>query len=344
MSTPDSACWSGLNVRRGVLQPSDTSTSTRPSSRSSGKSSHDAESLLLPDELDLIDALEDEQQQTFSPVWTSIGARPLHLIQTPRGAGAAPPTVIWATSESRSSELAWGHWPYYHAFSHCISVLTERDARAAYEIQSNSGDSVQARDSENGPPSPLPPVYECLVDGVQHLWLIVPRRSARKVNRLMQISEEQMRAAMAFYGRTPTAAGTNGTGSARGTDANVDDDVLVAADRNRDSQPEEGDDAGLHADPGVAAPVLVSCTYGNEVDAVAVAVLLLAQHVNIRPHHHHRHASSYRSARGGQSINGQAYLASRLIETDQGVSHVWKGLLEWQDVERVQTVLRSSVY
>ena len=49
------------------------------------------------------------------------------------------------------------------------------------------------------------------------------------------------------------------------------------------------------------------------------------------------------TARGGEFINSQAYCASRFIETDKGVSYVWKGLLEWQDVERVQTVLRSSV-
>ena len=316
MTTLESACWSGhdLNARRGALQPSNT----RPSSRSSGKSSHDAESLLLPDELDLIDALEDEQQETFSPIGTSAGAR-LYLIQTPRGAGAAPPTVIWANPR----ELAWGHWPCY-TFSHCISVLTEGDAHAAYEFESSPGDS----DSEDE--SPLPPVYECLIDGVEHLWLIVPRRSAQKVNGLMQLSEEQMCAAMAFY-RRRTAAGAGNAGS---TDANVDD---VEADPNG----QKGDSAGFHADPGVAAPVLVSCTYGNEVDAVAVAVLLLAQHVKIRRRHRRRHASGYRSARGGQSINSQAYCASRFVETDQGVSYVWKGLLEWQDVERVQTVLRS---
>jgi len=242
MSTLDSACWSGndLNALHGVLQPSDS----RLSSHSSGKSSHDVESLLFPDELDLLDALEDEQQQTFSPIGASAGAR-LYLIQTPRGAGAAPPTVIWATPG-----LAWGNWPCY-TFSHCISVMAERDARAAYEFESGQDDS----DSENE--SPLP-----------------PRRSARKVNGLTQLSEEQMRAAMAFFRRTTVAS----TGSAGITGMTVDD---VAADRNS----QEGDDAGFHADdPGVAAPVLVSCTYGNEVDAVAVAVLLLAQHVKIRRH------------------------------------------------------------
>ena len=107
--------------------------------------------------------------------------------------------MLWTTPR----ELAWGHWPCY-TFSHCISVLTEGDAHAAYEFESSPGDS------ESEDESPLPPVYECLIDGVEHLWLIVPRRSAQKVNGLMQLSEEQMCAAMAFYRRTTTA----GTGNA----------------------------------------------------------------------------------------------------------------------------------
>ncbi|KAI0288710.1 hypothetical protein BC826DRAFT_1188263 [Russula brevipes] len=224
-------------------------------------------------------ALDD--QQTFSPIGTSAVAR-LFLTRTPPETD--PSTVVWA-----SPQPAWGQWPC-HSFSHCISVVTERDARVAYVFDA----------------SPLPPVYECTLDGAGHLWLVVPSRPS--AGGLVQLSTEQMLAAMAFYERTGAVA-------------------APAAE------------AGVSPS---AAKVLCSCADGNEVDAVALAVLLVA--------HHSRRCDSWpppwgqqHGAHFGRSGSGPAYDASRLIEEDPGVSHIWKGLLEWKDVERVEAALRMHL-
>jgi hypothetical protein len=197
-----------------------------------------------------------------------------------------PSTVVWASPQS-----AWGQWPC-HTFSYCISVVTERDARVAYVFDA----------------SPLPPVYECTLDGVQHLWLVVPSRPS--ADGLVQLSTEQMLAAVAFYERTGAVAA-----------------------------PAPAAEAGASAS---AAKVLCSCADGNEVDAVALAVLLVARHScrcdSWPPPRGQQHGAHF-----GRSGSGLAYDASRLIEEDPGVSHIWKGLLEWKDVERVEAALRMHL-
>ena len=85
--------------------------------------------------------------------------------------------------------------------------------------------------------------------------------------------------------------------------------------------------------------VLLACAYGHEVDTVGLAVLLLACHFrdyDCGPQHG-KDGVGY----GG---SGSAYHASRLIDDDPSLSYVWKGLLMWQDVERVEAVVRSGVY
>lgn len=209
-----------------------------------------------------------EDQQAFSPIGASAGAR---LCLSKTLPNAPPQTVIWACPQP-----AWGKWPC-QSFEYCISILTESEARALYLLT----------------PSPLPPVYECTLDGVVHLWLVVP--SCPSVDGLMRLSEGQLRGAVEFYERTV---------------ATCDDGA-----------------------------VLLACAYGHEVDTVGLAVLLLACHFrdyDCGPQHG-KDGVGY----GG---SGSAYHASRLIDDDPSVSYVWKGLLMWQDVERVEAVVRSGVY
>jgi hypothetical protein len=213
---------------------------------------------------------ELDDQQAFSLIGASVGAR-LCLSQMPPD--THPQTVVWACPQP-----AWGQWPC-HTLEYCISVLTEPEARALYLFT----------------PSPLPPVYECTLDGVVHLWLVVPSHLC--VDGVMQLNEGQLHAAVEFYERTGAAA--------------------TACD---------------------AGTMLLTCTYGHEVDTVGLAVLLLGCHC----YDHNRgprrggHGAKY----GG---SGPGYRASRLIDDDPGVSYVWKGLLGWQDVERVEAVLREGV-
>ncbi len=274
-SIPVSACRSGLNPiglgdrmknrLRGVLQLPGLSP---------GSPERPQESM---------PKLDDEK--AFSPIGASSGVR-LSLTQTPPD--AVPSTVMWALPQP-----GWGQWPS-HSFSYCISVLTERDARATYVVSAPS----------------LPPVYECTMDGVEHLWLVVPSRPS--AGGQMQLTEDQMRAAVKFCERAGPAT--------------PDEE-----DADADSCGSEGDDAGYCVEACEEGAVLLSCAEGNEVDAVALAVLLLA---------HQSRGYDYWRVRGEQDgPNGPAYRASRLVDDDPGVSYVWKGLLGWQDVERVQAAL-----
>lgn len=244
-----------------------------------------------PPELSLVSAgssqvslLVLDNPNIFSPIGASKGARISLTINPP---DVVPSTVVWALSQP-----AWGQWPS-HTFSYCISVLTENDARAAYVFSA----------------SPLPPVYECTMDCVEHLWLIVPRRPSASGQ--MQLTEEQMRAALKFYGR------------AGATDEKAEKKTFTECCGLKD-------DAGYCAETCEEGAVLLSCADGNEVDTVGLAVLLLA---------HQSRDYDFQCVLDGHGPNGPAYRASRLIEEDPGVSYVWKGLLGWQDVESLQAAL-----
>ena len=347
--TTEFACWSGFNQLclgervknglRGVLQP------TKPSLGSCRS-------------LDESQPTLDELENTFSPIGSSSSDARLYLTQTPFEAG--PPTVVWA-----SPKPTWGQWPCL-SFSYCISVMTERDASAVYVVDtpgSESGsdsnlDLDMDMDSETG--SPFPPVYECTLDGVMHLWLIVPSRPS--VDGMVQLSEEQMRAAMEFYDRCSLSMSLSSgpPGSSAASTATI---AVDPYDCKRGGE-DDDDDPGYHhyyadardADSGAGA-VLLTCADGNEVDAVALAVLLLArQHSHSHPRGYDRGRSATRGVRPGAhgvvvdvpACHGvgsyTAYQASSLIDDDPQVSHVWKGLLEWQDVERMQAALLSCVY
>ena len=347
LRTTDVACWSGFNQLclgervknglRGVLQPPKPPLGSR-------RSLH--ESLLTLDPL----------ENTFSPIDSSSSDARIYLTQTPSDAG--PSTVIWA-----SPKPTWGQWPCL-SFSYCISVMTERDASAVYAVDTpgSESDSDLDLDLDSEIESPLPPVYECTLDGVMHLWLIVPSRPS--VDGMVQLSEEQMRAAVEFYDRSSLSlslsSGPPGSGAA--STATIGKAVVDPYDCKRGD--DDDDDPGYHhycadardAEAGAGA-VLLSCADGNEVDAVALAVLLLARQYS---HSHPRGHDRGRSATGGVRPGAYgdavaasvchgvgsytAYQASRLIDDDPQVSHVWKGLLEWQDVERVQAALLSCVY
>ena len=221
----------------------------------------------------------DLPEAAFSVLGGS-GAR-LFLAQMP--ADAPLPTVVWANPQKQGQEVTWGQWPC-HTFTHCVTVLTERHARTLYEL-----------DEE-----PLPPVVDCALDGVAHLWLVVPPRGRSAETRELQrsiLSDEQMCAAVEF---------------AEGA-------------------------AGVEMRDG---PILLACSERNEVDVAALAVLLLAR----------RRARSSEPApfpdrrfrqRGKRAQAGcePTYQAARLLDDDPGVSLVWKGLLGWQEVERLQAVL-----
>ncbi|KAH9969936.1 hypothetical protein BJV74DRAFT_799341 [Russula compacta] len=304
-STPDSPRWSGLSplnlaerVKNGllaVLKPRD-----RKLSSDFPGSPHESPLAL------------DDGEQAFSPIGARTGAS-ARLFLTRNPPNTVPSTVVWA-----SPQPAWGQWPC-HSFSHCISVLTERDAKVAYVLDPSE--------------LPLPPVYECTMDCVLHLWLVVPSRPGC-VDRdgdgdgsgLTQLSEEQMRAAVEFYEYSGTTKATN------------NDEAEVAMEEDGYSSGSEEDARYYVGSREAGAAVLLSCAEGNEVDAVALAVLLLA---------HHSRRCDRRLSRGrGERCGGSSptYRASQLIDDDPGVSHVWKGLLEWQDVERVQAALLPSIH
>lgn len=149
------------------------------------------------------------------------------------------------------------------------------------------------------------------MDCVEYLWLIVPQRPS--AGGKMQLTEEQMKAAVKFYER------------AGATDEKAEKSFTDCCGL-------KGDGAGRCAEICEEGAVLLSCANGNEADAVALAVLLLA---------HQSRGYDYQCVldghHGGPSV--AAYGASRLIEEDPGVSYVWKGLLGWQDVERLQAAL-----
>lgn len=227
----------------------------------------------------------DRPEAAFSVLGASAGVHGgahLCLAQTPPD--APQPTVVWASSEQQGQGVAWGQWPC-HSFTHCITVLTERNARAMYEL-----------DDE-----PLPPVYACAFDGVAHLWLVVPPRSrGADAQERPVLSDEQMRAAVVF---------------ADGASAEAEDKE------------------------GAAGPMLLACVERNEVDVAALAVLLLAR--RSRPAGQGRapcQAQRQRGERAGAAC-APTYQAARLLDDDPGVSLVWKGLVGWQDVERLQAVL-----
>lgn len=233
----------------------------------------------------------DRPEAAFSAIEASSsshGRRGARLFLAHMPPDAPPPTVVWA---SQGQGVAWGQWPC-HSFTHCITVLTERSARALYDIALDDDDA------------PLPPVNACALDGVAHLWIIVPPRHAGAARGRSVLSDEQMRAAVEF---ADAAAG--------------------------------GDSPGQ---------MLLACAEGSEVDVAALAVLLLARAGgSTRPAASAGHDAfpdrRGRSQRRGEqrALEGcaQTYQAARLLDDDVGVSLVWKGLLGWQDVERVQAVL-----
>jgi hypothetical protein len=340
VSNPDNACWSGFNpfclgerVKNGLC--SVLQTPTPELSSSSSRSSHES----LPQ------ATLDQLEQTFfpSPIGSSGSDARIYLAQTPLDVG--PSTAAWAFPEP-----TWGQWPC-HSFSYCISVMTERDANTVYEV--DTPESEAELEAEE----PVPPIYECTMDGVMHLWLIVPNRPS--ANGMVQLSEDQMRAAMEFYDRSSLS---RSLGAGAMTTVTVKEDKVVDPyDSNRD-----GDDdnaryrphyADAHEAGASANAVLLSCADGNEVDAVALAVLLLTRHHLRFDSDSDSHSRSYRNRRyrhvaaarglrvGARDIGSYtAYQASQVIDNDPRVSHVWKGLLEWQDVERVQAALVSCAY
>ena len=225
--------------------------------------------------------------------------------------------------------------------------MTERDANTVYV--------VDTPESEAETEEPVPPVHECTSDGVIHLWLIVPNRPS--ADGMVQLSDEQMRAAVEFYDRSSLTSLSLGASASAVTTTTVKDKVVDPYDSNRD---DDDDNAGYRhhyadAREADAGAVLLSCADGNEVDAVALAVLLLTRHhsrfnsdsdSHSRSHHdrRYRHAAAARGlgARGIGSYT--AYQASQVIDDNPRVSHVWKGLLEWPDVERVQAALVSCAY
>ena len=230
----------------------------------------------------------DRPEAAFSALDGASGGARLFLAQMPPN--APPPTIVWAGPQGQG--VAWGQWPC-HTFTHCITVLTERNARASYEI-----------DEDEDADAPLPPVSAGTLDGVAHLWLIVPPPPPRGTARLLSaLSDAQMRAAVEFV------------------------DAAVAEEETL---------------------LLLACAEGNEVDVAALAVLLLARRSTSagsrRPAVAER-APTFPDCRarqrGERALAGcaQTYRAARILDDDPGVSLVWKGLLGWQDVERVQAVL-----
>jgi hypothetical protein len=229
--------------------------------------------------------------------------------------------------------------------------MTERDANTIYEV--DTPDSEFEAEAEE----PIPPVHECTMDGVMHLWLIVPNRPS--TDGMVQLSEEQMRAAVEFYDRSSLS---RSLGAA--TTVKVKEDKPVDPyDSNRGGDDDNARYRHYYANAreagAGAGAVLLSCAEGNEVDAVALAVLLLTRHhsrfdsdsdSHSRGHHDHDHRYQHVAAARGLRVGARdigsytAYQASQAIDHEPRVSHVWKALLEWQDVERVQAALVSCAY
>ena len=209
----------------------------------------------------------DRPEAAFSALG---GGACLFLAQMPPD--APPPTIVWQ-QQGQGLGVTWGQWPC-HAFTHCVTVLTECNARTLYELDE----------------APLPPVWECALDAVAHLWLIVPPRGTHERSIL---SDAQMRSALEF--------------------------VNVA-----------------QADEGGAGPILLACAEGNEVDVAALAVLLLARRSRSVVH---ERVPDRRFRQRSERALEPMYQAARQLDDDPGVSLIWKGLLGWQDVERLQAVL-----
>jgi hypothetical protein len=128
-------------------------------------------------------------------------------------------------------------------------------------------------------PSPSPSrhshLYECTLDDVDHA------PSCQVARAYMEYSQEQMRAAVEFYDRSGlslSAAATATNGEAAGDSYDCKREGVAAGGYHRHYA--DARDAGVRA-----GAVLLSCTDGNGVDAVALAVLLLTRH-HSRPHSH----------------------------------------------------------
>jgi hypothetical protein len=221
--------------------------------------------------------------------------------------------------------------------------MTERDANTVYV--------VDTPESKAEAEAPVAPVHECTMDGVMHLWLIVPNRPS--ADGMVQLSAEQMRAALEFYDRSSLSSLSSGAGAGAGAVTTMKKDEAVDPyDSNRDGDDDNAGSSHCYADAREAGAVLLSCATGNEVDAVALAVLLLARHhsrfdsdsdSDSRGYHYrrYRHPTVARGL-GAHDIGPYtAYQASQVIDDDPLVSHVWKGLLGWPDVERVHAALVS---
>ena len=222
--------------------------------------------------------------------------------------------------------------------------MTERDANTMTVVDTKS--EVESEEL-------VPPVYECTMDSVMHLWLVVPNRPS--ADGVVQLSEEQMRAAVEFYNRSSLSRLSLGA-VARAVTTVKEDKVVDPYDCNQDGNDDNDGYRHYYADAREAGAgaggVLLCCADGNEVDAVALAVLLLTRHhacldsdsdSHSRGHHdrRYRHVAAARGlrVRGPDIGSYTAYQASQVIDHDPRVSQVWKGLLEWGDVERVQAVL-----
>ena len=219
--------------------------------------------------------------------------------------------------------------------------MTERDAEAVTVVETPVSDKQ------------FPPVYECTSDGVMHLWLIIPSRPS--ADGTVQLSREQMRAAMEFYDRSSMS--NLSLGASAVMTVKKKDKIVDPYDSNWDA---DDDNTGypcsdVEARVAGAGAILLSCADGNEMDTVALAVLLLTHHhsrfdpdpdSDSRGYHDHcyRHAAAARRL-GARDIGSYtAYRASQDIDDDPRVSGVWKGLLGRKDVERVQAALVSCAY
>ncbi|KAI0291068.1 hypothetical protein B0F90DRAFT_1824313 [Multifurca ochricompacta] len=236
-------------------------------------------------------------------------------------------SLPFSSSSSSRPALSWGEWPC-QSFAYCISVLTEWDAFAIYDLDDT------AHSYSNSCRFPIPPVYECTIDGVAHMWLLVPFRP--NVEGSMQLTNEQMRLAVEFYDR---ACNSSSRGAARRssnttpvsptTSTMMDDDEYWG----REGEREEDDER---------EPILLTCIEGNEVDILGLAVLLLARQIN-RDMFQVGDPSFYGRNWGeklGRVASTMVYRTSQTIDDDPNVAQIWKGLMSWEDMDRVQDVLR----
>lgn len=165
--------------------------------------------------------------------------------------------------------------------------MTEHDANTVYVVDTPESEE------------PIPPVYECTSDGVMHLWLIVPNHPS--AGEMVQLSEEQMRAAMEFYDRSSMSSPSLGAGAVTTVKK---DKVVDPYDSNRD---DDDDNTGYRhyyddrREAGVSA-VLLSCADGNEVDAVALAVLLLTRFQAYSDSDSRGHDGPYRHAQRDSTL------------------------------------------